>query len=123
MEGEPGAPQLGVVGQRVLEAPERAAAHDRPLEQVARACVAHVADEVLHVAVADRDGQRLNHHHVRVLGVLPERGRAGDEVRLDRAGQPVDVPDVLVRMVLERKGEIGEIDRLRVEHRNVLFLW
>jgi hypothetical protein len=52
VEGKPRAPQRRVLAQGILETPERTATDHRALEPVARPRVAHVADEVLHIAVA-----------------------------------------------------------------------
>ena len=117
VEGEPGAPQLGEVLQRVLEPPERPATDDRALEQVARAWIPHISDEVLHVLIADRGRERLDREEVNrpvaVLEVVDHRLR---KARFDGAGREVEPPRVLTRVVLERQREICEIDVLRIQH-------
>src|SRR5215469_44149 len=70
----PGRHQVGVLlVQLVLEPSEGAAAADRPTQPTPGAVIADPLDEVEHVSVPHRGGQRIDRNEVKVLKVYRVR--------------------------------------------------
>jgi hypothetical protein len=116
VEAEPRITQLGEVENRVLEAAKCTPGCDRPLEKKTSARISNTFDERLHLLVSLLRWDRVDRMQPSRLGIplamllevlAPEK---------DLARFRVDPPAVVVRVILERLREVGEINSPQIEH-------